>query len=324
MKPFADLSAIELLPHNLAEQGSNNAAPAGTGSPDVPRSRRTARIARGALFYLPLLAAFVPIILLLAYSHKLSRHLGSNGCMPNGEFVLPFTSSIWSSSQFFAITIGFTGPRAHECSSSPGILGLGQSWDQACTGYDFSTVKVIDVAFDVLVGRAGQLLLATLAYRLFGQALTHLMQQGEVGYDLFSAVAFQSGSLASVLSLLKHAIGSAPLPRTTRARWLYFLMGLATVYIVAIPTLVSAMSGYSSHFVPYVSNTTVHYQANREIAINHTQSVVDCNGSIDPVWGMFLNKPSVKNSVGGTYNFQTTPLIRFGDETGWNECETIS
>lgn len=229
-------------------------------SNDSPSTVRT--VIRYALYGLTLIAAVAPTVLLLAFSSDLSTSLGERGCLPNSDFdfVLRYTRSIWDFSQFFAITINFAGPIRDSCTTSGtgGFDDQGQSVNQVCNGYTYTAVKVIDIAFDIMVGRMGQLALATFAYRLSIDALQSMMQRGQIGYDILEAVHFQDGSLSSVLPLLEHAIGSTPVPRTTQAKWTFIMVGLASLYIVSFPTLVSAMSGYTSYFVPSIRDTICH------------------------------------------------------------------
>jgi hypothetical protein len=46
-------------------------------------------------------------------------------------------------------------------------------------------VKVIDIAWDLLIGRGVQAAVALVAYNLFGAVIKMLMASGEVGYDMF-------------------------------------------------------------------------------------------------------------------------------------------
>ena len=66
----------------------------------------------------------------------------------------------------------------------------------------FHQCQIIDVAWDVIAGRGGQAFCTVVAYHLFSKVVKHLMRQGEVGYDVFAAVAFRSGSASSSGSLL--------------------------------------------------------------------------------------------------------------------------
>ena len=234
-----------------------------------------------------------PTVLLLAFSSDLSTSLGERGRLPNGDFdfVLRYTRSIWDFSQFFAITINFAGPIRDSCTTSGtgGFDGQGQSVSQVCDGYTYTAVQAIDIAFDIMVGCMGHLALATFAYRLFVDALQSMMQRGQIGYDIFEAVHFQGGSLSSVPALLKHAIGSTPVPRTAQAKWTLFTMGLASLYVVSFPTLVFAMSGYTSYFVPCMTQSVTHWDSTLQSSTNATTTnIEDCGSSLAPVWGQFL------------------------------------
>ena len=179
---------------------------------------------RHILYSLLLLAAIAPIAILLAYSSTLSRLLSYNGCTTNGGFTLPFTTGVWDTKRLFTITIAFAGPFHATC-----VYDSTSSQALTCNGYSFTQVKVIDIAWDIVIGRGGQALLIVVAYRLFSRVIKMLMTQGEVGYDTFVAVAFNSGSASSFITLLRHAVGMTLLPRTRHAVFAYWIMALACV-----------------------------------------------------------------------------------------------
>lgn len=173
-------------------------------------------------------------------------------------------------------------------------------------------MKVIDIAFDILVGRGFQLLLILLAYQTFGRIVKVLMQQGEIGYDLFSSVAFDSGSVMSFFTIVKHAAGFTPIPRTSRAAFLYGAMGTATLYIVIIPSLLAAMTGYTSFYAPTMETGV-------SIGVLETGNI-DCFGGILPVWGM------MQNITTGIYNELTWSLpepypVTYGGDQDWIACK---
>ena len=93
------ISEFELVPSDLdvttqKEAGANR----GYGRRKWrPAMLWRSRPAQYFFFAVPLLLAIVPIILLAAFSSTLSHRLGSNGCTPSGEFVIPYTTSIVSS-----------------------------------------------------------------------------------------------------------------------------------------------------------------------------------------------------------------------------------
>ena len=89
-------------------------------------------------------------------------HLGSKACLPNGDFILPGTVNIWSPAYFFTISIIVHG---------------------ASGEFTYTTVKIIDVVWDVLMGRGGQLLLIYISYQVFSKALVFLMETRAVSYQ---------------------------------------------------------------------------------------------------------------------------------------------
>ena len=282
-------------------------------------------------YFLPFIASIAPLAALLAISPRLSTTLGENGCLPNGEFALPWTSSIWEASQSFSITMGFTGNSYEPCTTGASFRGSAFPTSTPCLGYSFTTVKMIDIAFDVLVGRLGQAALAATAYTTFRGAILSMMQQTEVGYDAFSAIAFKTGTLASLPALGKHAVSKSTAPRSTGYRWLFIAMAFSTIYIIAVPTMVSAMSGYRSYYVPYVSNNTYTYRpptaaelaANGGYApsstVNTTNDIVDCYGSLKPLLGQLDLTPAQNLNI----TEQGSSLFIHDDGLGfdWIDCE---
>lgn len=169
----------------------------------------------------------LPIAALAAFAPRLSTYLGSLACLPDGEFILPGAASIWDRGLFFTVTVTF---------------GRTSSWS-------YTHVRIIDLIWDIGVGRGGQLVLVWVAYRVFHKSLTMLMEREPISFGAYSSVAFQAGSLRSVLSILS-ALGSGTLTPSRKAMKLYALMALTTAYIVAMPSLFSAMTGYAAVYTP--------------------------------------------------------------------------
>ena len=314
-------SEFELLPQDLdtvhaKESKCGHLDPATKTSPYGWISWRLPGI-KHILIALPLFVAIIPLVLLLAYSSHLSNQLGSNGCTPSGEFVLPKTTSVWDLKNFFVITIAFLGPDYTSC--SPG--GYSANSDLACTGYSFTKVKVIDIAWDILVGRGCQDASIAIAYRIFGRVIKVLMQQGEVGYDLFTAVAFDAGSGSSFLTILRHAIGYTPIPRTKRATVMYVGMGVATLWIIIMPSLLAAMTGYTSYYAPMLNTEA-------DVA-GAASGLKDCDGTISPVWGKIEPIPYSGNTWGfysvtptlGNYYAQIYDDYEYSLYYAWLDCK---
>lgn len=263
-------------------------------------------------YLLPLLISIVPLALLLGFSRQFAKSLWKSACTPGGEFVIPFNSSVWDGNSFFEITVPFTGPEVHNCGGS--MLDPFRTND--CRGYTFTEAKVIDLAWDVLVGRGGQALLVVVGYRVFSHVIMALMEQGEVGYDAFAAVAFGNAGLSSLVPLFQQAVGFTPLIRASRATWCYTGIILATTYIVSVPSLVSAVTGYTTIFTPYLR--LGYLQGSNGTLIN-------CYPGFVPVWGR-MGIPDFKPNNGQNYGISqlvgtNTSIVSIENGDIWIDCE---
>lgn len=263
-------------------------------------------------YVLPLAVSVLPLALLLGYSNQLSNRLADSACTPGGNFVMPYNSSIFDPRKFFEITMPFVGREPSSCSMSV----TDPFAEPDCLGYTFTEVKVIDLAWDVLVGRGGQGLLVVFAYGLFSRIIVALMAHDEVGFDAFATVAFETGSLRSIIPLFRHALGLTPVPRTRRAICSYVGMLLATAYIVAVPSLLSAMTGYVSRFTPYMRLGSVQ---------GSNGTLVSCYPGLYPVWGR-LGLSDLSMEMGqsiGIYPVAETniSMITWQQSYMWIECE---
>ncbi|KAK3068362.1 hypothetical protein LTR53_014141 [Teratosphaeriaceae sp. CCFEE 6253] len=104
---------------------------------------------------------------------------------------------------------------------------------------DFTTAKLIDVLWDLLFSRCGQALAAWITYKAFSQSLLLSMEGQPVTYAEYTAVAFQP---------------------TTRRVWTSIAFVFATLYVLALPTIASAMTSYQAKSVammPITANVTV-------------------------------------------------------------------
>ena len=73
----------------------------------------------------------------------------------------------------------------------------------------FTAAKLIDVTFDIVVGRGAQGCLAWIAYRLYTDVLIRVTEKGQIRYDLFAAITIKPND---ALTLTK-ATASIPLTR---------------------------------------------------------------------------------------------------------------
>jgi hypothetical protein len=320
---YDGLELLEINGHSSPPQRDSNAYTDGTVAERRTakldsRDKSTAVFSIGRLpgikalpYLLPLLASIVPLALLLGFSGQIANPLSESACTPGGEFVMPSKSSLWDRKRFFEITIPFSGPEVG-CGGS--MLDPFRTND--CRGYTFTEVKVIDLAWDVLVGRGGQALLILVGYRVFSHVIVALMEQGEVGYDAFAAVAFGSASLSSLVPLFRQSVGVTPLTRTSRAAWCYIGILLATTYIVSVPSLVSAVTGYTTIFTPFARLGSLQ---------GPNGTLVNCYPGFVPVWGR-MDIPDFKPENGqrpGIYPIVGTNTSIVSIEYGgvWIDCE---
>ena len=261
-----------------------------------------------------LILAFLPFAVLIGLSKHVSTDLGSNGCLPNGDFALPYTSSVWNPDLFFTITIPFTKGSSHQRYCSDG----GTSYPtpgttQTCGGYGFTGVKIIDIVWDLIIGRGGQIFLALIAYRLFSRVLKSLMLGEEVGYDAVASVTFNTGNIRSLGAFCRHAIYGAPIPRSRRARLAFLAMILTTAYIIGLPTLFSAMTGYSSYYTPAMSIYAPYTESQFD-----NYGAYDCQGKLVPAWG----KISEDGRKEDGYYFPTGIIDYENSMPGYIDCKT--
>lgn len=103
----------------------------------------------------------------------------------------------------------------------------------------FTAVKIIDVAFDLVVGRGGQFVLGWVSYRVYNDVWTRLTEQTRLNYKTMAAVTLHPNQLSTLVSAVK-----AWVSRTTNLRTALTLLWiiLAMTYVLAYPTIVSAAS----------------------------------------------------------------------------------
>ena len=230
-------SSTEVTPALLADNGeSGTAKHESLRAVNAQRAKRRQfprcaifRDGREIVFLVPVLLHILPIACLAAFASRFSKQLGSPACLPDGEFVLPGTVNVWARHLFFTLTITF---------------GRNSSWS-------YTHVRIIDLIWDIGVGRGGQVILVWMAYRVFHESITVIMEKEPVDYGTYSTVAFETGSSQSIFTILGTCFDKK-LRSSLRAVRVYVLMLLATIYIVCMPSLFSATSGYAAIYAPSI------------------------------------------------------------------------
>ncbi|CAI6332361.1 unnamed protein product [Periconia digitata] len=177
--------------------------------------------------------ALSPIIILATVAEEASvNYILGRSCYPNGLWkeAEGATWRIMDSSYFFTPNLYF------------GAM-------------TFSQVKVIDIAWDLVVGRGGQMLLAYANYRVFNEWLLYHLELHLTSYKLYTAVAFQTTTMATLGVLAKEFLSFGKGTWRRFFRWLAMLcMLISTLYVLAFPTLMAAMTGYISTYRAYVED----------------------------------------------------------------------
>lgn len=124
---------------------------------------------------------------------------------------------------------------------SPGIEGL-FTIDRVGGGFPFWLAKLLDTIWDLFVARGMQFLAGWISYIVFSNALLRAIEASPIPYRTFTGIALNGASAWTVISML------ADLRRYSRKRsmWLFAYGALALSYVLAMPTLLSAMTGYIS------------------------------------------------------------------------------
>ncbi|KAF2180974.1 hypothetical protein K469DRAFT_671987 [Zopfia rhizophila CBS 207.26] len=177
--------------------------------------------------------ALAPIIILATAAEEASvGYLSGRDCYPNGMWsqTPSATWRIMDRSYFFTPNLSFGS-------------------------MSFTAVKVIDITWDLIVGRGGQLLLAWVNYRVFNEWLVYHMEMHLTSYKMYVAVAFETTSLSTLGVLGKEFLCFGERNWRRFFRWLAVLcMFLSTLYVLAFPTLMAAMTGYITTNEAYVED----------------------------------------------------------------------
>jgi hypothetical protein len=99
------------------------------------------------------------------------------------------------------------------------------------------------------VGRGGQFLLAFISWRVFAKYLTVCMDIQPINYRLFRTVFLENeASLPSTFNTIRGFVWQ----RKLRSKTAMIFMATTMIFIIAFPTLTSAMSGYDANVASYV------------------------------------------------------------------------
>ncbi|PVI05972.1 hypothetical protein DM02DRAFT_515836, partial [Periconia macrospinosa] len=150
-------------------------------------------------------------------------------CVVGDTFtVSPERYTYWNSGRFFKINLFF------------GILS-------------FEEAKVIDIFWDVLVGRGGQTTLAFFSWRAFIDYVTISMEIAPVTFDTFRAIFLENTPSIYSISLLIRDFTSR---KRLQSRIAMFFIVTSMLFSLLFPTLASAMTGYTTHVIAQIDDIT--------------------------------------------------------------------
>ena len=191
---------------------------------------------RRGLLWILYPSILIGLIFCLRYSIIAPYQTDYNGgaCLPDGTFSLKHdTYNYWAASGFFQITLGF------------GSLS-------------FAEAKIIDVAWDVVIGRGGQAILALLSWNVFADYVTATMQIAPVTFKTFRTL-FVQRDISTLLGITRLAKGFTRLPHKLPSKSAMVFMITTMAFILAFPTFGSAMTGYSANVLSFVEDQSGNY-----------------------------------------------------------------
>lgn len=205
-------------------------------TPDPTFRQRFARFPwRSFCIIASLPLALAPIVLLASLAEIASTgYIQNRDCYPNGLWseATGATWRIMDSSYFFTPNLSFGS-------------------------MTFTAAKVIDISWDLLIGRGGQMLLAWVNYRVFNEWILYHMEMHLTSYKMYTAVAFQTTSLSTLGVLAKEWLAFGENNWRRFFRWLTLLcMMLSTLYVLSFPTLMGALTGYITTYEAYIEDTS--------------------------------------------------------------------
>ena len=162
----------------------------------------------------------------------------------------------------------------------------------------FAQAKFIDLLFDLIVGQGGRLLMATIAYLVFMDALLRSMEKSPVSYRLYASMVFSSTSIISTW----HSAKGVFTTKGWRAKMYLVWSALAMAYILVFPTLIESATGYVN---PSSSGFSV---SNGSFVMSDSNDLLSClnvtgGALIGMDNGTFVNGPAahVFDAVQGNY-----------------------
>lgn len=114
--------------------------------------------------------------------------------------------------------------------------------------YTFSQVKAIDIAWDTGMGRGLQLVASWASYIIFCDALLKSIERHPASFITFQRIALEGPRLKSIATLMVELWAA----KSKRTKALFFYMLWSTAYIITLPIVIGAMTGYDATAVAWI------------------------------------------------------------------------
>jgi hypothetical protein len=139
-------------------------------------------------------------------------------------------------------SIGSVGQRSVDfCNPSGQSLGTFFEPNMLMGNFTLGQAKAIDIAWNTVVGRGLQFLMAWGSYGIITQGLLRIIEGTPVGYDLFASLTLYPNSLRSMIPLARGLIQLNGWRPKFAMAWLLFSLTL----MLSIPSILDASSGYA-------------------------------------------------------------------------------
>jgi hypothetical protein len=125
----------------------------------------------------------------------------------------------------------------------------------------YTGAKAVDLTWDIVVGRAGQLLVALIVYRVFRRAAVVSMKAHPVAFESFLSMQFIDATVtASAIATYARDIGQR---KGSELSGRHVTVGISLVfcasYALAFATWISAMTGYQVVAAPVTQTSDRSY-----------------------------------------------------------------
>ncbi|KAF4537207.1 uncharacterized protein LTHEOB_11585 [Lasiodiplodia theobromae] len=162
-------------------------------------------------------------------------------CSPDGDFDrnAPDLNPLYD---YYTYEAGFYYTSFVHLFSIPSLVTITIAFGR----YSFAQAKWIDLIWDIGVGRIGQVILVSISSRVITRSMLYAMETHPIPHHLFVGISFQNQASANALWSFLTVTPKHHLWKVWKGRLL--VIALIIIYLIAFPTITSAMTGYITTF----------------------------------------------------------------------------